>query len=226
MNKTRSFSAVLEPLRTGLGWTIVRVPFDVPKVWGARGRLRVKGEINGFPFRTSLFPTREGRHFILVNKQMQKGGRTGLGKKVEVRLELDSEERIVTIPAELKRVLSEDRILLRWFKKLNYSIQKWLTDWIDSAKSPATRQRRAEQAAEQLLSAMEAEEDLPPMIRQAFARSPRAWEGWNQMSELRRRGNLLAIFFYRTLESRSKRLEKVIEEAEELAEKRRSKPKK
>ena len=31
----------------------------------------MRGTINGFEFRTSLFSIREGRHFILVSKRMQ-----------------------------------------------------------------------------------------------------------------------------------------------------------
>src|SRR5437870_9887601 len=135
---SRSFSAPLEPLRSGLGWVIVRVPLDVAAIWGKRGRLPVKGEINGFPFRTSLFPTREGTHFLLVNKRIQKGAQAGVGTTVRVRLEPDTEERVVTIPAELKRVLAGERALLRWFEKLNYSLQKWITDWITDAKSEET----------------------------------------------------------------------------------------
>jgi hypothetical protein len=29
----KSFKAVLEPLRNGLGWVIARIPFDVAKAW-------------------------------------------------------------------------------------------------------------------------------------------------------------------------------------------------
>ena len=49
----KSFKATLERLRSNLGWIIVWIPFDVQKVWGSRGRLKVRGEINGFAFRTS-----------------------------------------------------------------------------------------------------------------------------------------------------------------------------
>jgi uncharacterized protein YdeI (YjbR/CyaY-like superfamily) len=217
---SRSFSAPLEHLRTGLGWVIVRVPLDVARVWGKRGRVRVKGEINGFPFRTSLFPTREGTHFVLVNKRTQKGAQAYVGKTVRVRLELDTDERVVAIPAELKRVLSGERALLRWFQKLNYSLQKWITTWVSDAQSAEARRRRSERVAEQLLSTMEAEYELPPMINQAFARNPEARKGWDLMSPARRRGHLLAIFYYRTLESRNRRLAKMVEEAAALAEKK------
>ena len=217
---SRSFSAPLEHLRSGLGWVIVRVPFDVAGVWGKGRRPRVKGEINGFPFRTSLFPTREGTHFVLVNKRMQKGAQASFGTTVRVRLEPDTGERVVEIPVELKRVLSQERTLLRWFEKLNYSMQKWIANLVSDATSTEARQRRSEKVAEQLLSTMEAERELPPIMRLAFARNPQAREGWDKMSPLRRRGELLAIFHYRTPESRARRLARVVEEAAALAEKK------
>jgi uncharacterized protein YdeI (YjbR/CyaY-like superfamily) len=216
----KSFSAPLEHLRSGLGWVVAYVPFDAASVWGSRGRPKVKGDINSFAFRTSLFPTRDGRHFLLINKRMQKGGRAVVGTIARFRLEPDTEERTVTIPAELKRVLAEDRSVLRWFDKLNYSIRKWIVDWITNVKSADARVRRSEQVAEQLMSTMEAERELPPMLQLAFARTPRAREGWEQMSASRRRGQLLAIFYYRSPEARARRLAKVVEEAAALVEKK------
>jgi uncharacterized protein YdeI (YjbR/CyaY-like superfamily) len=219
----KSFSAPLQQLRSGLGWVIAYVPFDASAVWGSGRRPKVKGEINGFGFRTSLFPTQEGRHFLLINKRMQKGAQAFVGSKASFRLEPDNEERTVTIPAELRRVLAEDRAVLRWFERLSYSIRKWIVDWITDVKSADARVRRSEQVAEQLMSTMEAERELPPLLRVAFARNPRALEGWEQMSATRRRGQLLAIFYYRTPESRARRLAKVVEEAAALAEKKAGK---
>ena len=216
----KTYSAPLEHLRSGLGWVVAYLPFDAAAVWGRRGRLKVKGEISGFAFRTSLFPTRDGRHFLLINKRMQKGAHAFVGTVARFRLELDTEERTVTVPPELKRVLAEDRAVLQWFEKLSYSIRKWIVDWVTDVKSADARVRRAEQVAEQLMSTMEAERELPPMLRVAFARNPRAAEGWELMSEIRRRGQLLAIFYYRTPESRARRLTKVLEEAAALAEKK------
>ena len=219
----KSFEATLERLRSNLGWIIVWIPFNVHKVWGSRGRLRVRGEINGFAFRTSLFPTRKGDHFLLVNKKMQAGAGAKEGSLAEFFLEPDTEERFVTIPAELKRILAEDPSFRRWFTALNYSIRKWLADWITQPKSADARVRRAEQVAEQLLSTMEAERELPPALKLAFMRDPRALLGWNLMSPSHRRGLLIAIFYYRSPDARTRRVDKVVEEAIALAEKKSTK---
>jgi uncharacterized protein YdeI (YjbR/CyaY-like superfamily) len=217
---SKSFKATLERMASNLGWVIVRIPLDVPKVWGTRGMLKVKGEINGFAFRTSLFPTGKGYHYLLVNKRMQAGAAVRPGSVAQFRLEPDTEKRVATVSAELQRILNEDRSLRRWFDQLNYSTRKWITDLVSQVKSPASRLHRAEQVAEQLMATMEAERELPPILKLAFTREPRALAGWQRMSPTRRRGNLLAIFYYRTPEARDRRIAKIIEEALSFAERK------
>ena len=214
----KTFRAPLERIQSRLGWTIIRIPFNVGKVWGTRGQLRVRGEINGFAFRTSLFPARGGGHILLVNKRMQKGGDVRQGSTAQFRLEPDLEVRVAIVPAELKRFLKEDAYLRRWFDNLNYSTRSEIGKWIVQVKSPEARARRAEQMAERLLAVMEAERDLPPVLQLAFARDPQALEGWKRMSPSHRRGHLFAIFYYRTPEARARRIEKTLQDATAFAE--------
>ncbi len=215
----KRFEARLERLRSRLNWIIVRIPFDAAKLWGLRGQIKVKGEINGFPFRTSLFPTREGWHFLLVNKRMQEAARAFEGSTAHLKMELDTEERSVTVPEELKRCLNQDRSLRRWYDELNYSTRNDIAKWVTEPKSAEARIRRAEQIAERLLSVMDAERELPPILQVAFARHPRAREGWDHMSVSRRRGHLFGIFYYRTPDAQARRIDKMLEDATALAEK-------
>ncbi|PYX85337.1 MAG: hypothetical protein DMG70_03990 [Acidobacteria bacterium] len=216
----KSFSAVLERDGTRLNWVIIRIPLNVAKIWGTRGMLRVKGQINGFAFRTSLFPTGRGSHIMVVNKRMQAGGRVKPGALAQFRLEPDTEERIVTVPAELKRILSEEKSFRLWYDQLGYSTRKEVSQWVGQVKSPEARVRRAEQICERLLATMEAERDLPPILQVAFARNLAAREGWERMSVSRRRGHLLGIFYYRSPEARARRVAKVVDDAARLADKR------
>ena len=209
----RSFEARLERLRSRLGWIVIRLPFDAAEVWGVRGRIRVKGDVNGFRFRSSLFPTREGWHFLLINKRMQAGARAFEGSVARFHLELDPEERTVTIPGELDHILSEHRSLRRWYDKLNYSTRYEIARWVTEPKSAEARVRRAEQIAERLLNVMEAERELPPILQVAFARHPRARAGWLAMSASCRRAHLFGIFYYRTPDGRARRIDKMLEDA-------------
>jgi uncharacterized protein YdeI (YjbR/CyaY-like superfamily) len=219
----KRFEARLERRRSRLNWVIIHIPFDAAEVWGLRGQIKVKGDVNNFAFRSSLFPTGDGRHLLLVNKSMQKGARAVAGSVASFTLELDSEERTVIVPDELKRVLggisSGSGSLRRWYDELNHSTRNDIAKWTGEPKSGAARVRRSEQIAERLLAVMEAEKDLPPVLQIAFARQPRAREGWNQMSLSRRRGHLFGIFYYRTPEAQARRIGKMLEDAAALAEK-------
>ena len=220
----KSFRATLERMDSPLKWVIVRVPLDVHKLWGKRGQLRIKGEINGFAFRTSLFPTGKGYHYLLVNKRMQAGAGARPGMVARFHLQPDTEKRVAIVPRELQRILNEERSFRRWFEQLNYSTRKWITDWVTQVKSPEARGRRAEQVAEQLLATREAERELPPILKLAFARDPRAYTGWQRMSPSHRRGHLLAIFYYRSPDARDRRIAKLLEDALTFVERKTNKP--
>jgi uncharacterized protein YdeI (YjbR/CyaY-like superfamily) len=215
----KHFEARLERMRSRLNWVIIYLPFDAAAAWGLRAQIKVKGEINGFAFRTSLFPTREGRHILLVNKRMQKGARAAEGSVARFQMELDREERMVTIPDELGCILNEDRSLRGWYDKLNHSMRGYIANWIAEPKGGEARVHRAEQIAERLLAVMEAEQELPPVLQRAFACHPRAREGWEGMSASRRRGHLFGIYYYRTPDAQARRIEKMLDDATALAEK-------
>ena len=208
----KSFKATLERMEGSLGWVIIRIPFNVEKVWGAR-RPRVKGEINGFAFRSSVFPTAKGSHFLLVTKRMQAGAYVRAGDTAQFRLEPDLEVRKAIMPAELKRAFSQDRALQRWFDNMSFSMRRWICDEVARPKNVETRVRRAERIAEQLMATMEAEMELPPILKAAFARDPRAFDGWQRMTPTQRRYTLLSIFHYRNPESRERRITMMLEEA-------------
>ena len=191
----------------------MRVPFDPTTVWPQRKRLRVRGTINGFAFRTSLFKARDGSYILLVNKKMQKEGRVRQGGVAEVLLEPDLEEREVGTPPELEKLLREDRGLRKWYGELSDSYRKAFANRVTQIKSPEAKKARAEQLAEIMLLAMEGEQILPPILEAAFLRQPKAREGWRAMTRVQRRGLLLGIFYYQSPESRQKRAQNAVDEA-------------
>jgi uncharacterized protein YdeI (YjbR/CyaY-like superfamily) len=109
------------------------------------------------------------------------------------------------------------RPLRRWYDGLNHSTRSDIAKWVTEPKSGAARVRRSEQIAERLLAVMDAERDLPPVLQIAFARQPRARDGWNAMSVSRRRGHLFGIFYYRTPEAKTRRIDKMLEDATAVA---------
>jgi len=216
----RTFQAILERTGEGLNWTVIRVPFDVAKVWGARGHIRIKGEVNGFPFRSALFPTGQGTHILMVNKKVQGGAKVTPGMKARFRMEPDTDKREVAPPKELLQVLGESKQLSKCFDSLNFSSRHAIARWVEAGKHSETRLRRAEQMAERLLETIEAERQLPPLIERCLAQNPRARQGWALMPPGQRRSHLLGIFYYRNPESRARRLAKAVEAMVEYAEKK------
>jgi uncharacterized protein YdeI (YjbR/CyaY-like superfamily) len=213
----KTFRAQLQPLGDNLHWIVAHVPFDPRKAWPDRIGLRVKGTINGFPFRTSLFGAQDGSHFLLVNKQMQRGGSVTTGGLAQFTLEPDMEERTATPPPELAKLLNADRALKKWHGQLNYSMRKYMADEVNKPKSLEARIRRAEQLAEMMMLAMEGEQELPPILQVAFRRQPQALTGWQSMTPIQRKTHLLAIFHCQGTESRAKRAQKAVEDALRIA---------
>ena len=218
MSTRQRFPSLLKPDGTNLKWVIAHVPFAPAKVWKTRNRMRVKGTINGFAFRTSLFGSAEKGYVVLVNKTMQKGGQVYAGEMAEFTLEPDLEERTATVPPELEKLLKQDRAAARWFEALSYSIRKYIGDATRKPKSPEARKKQAEQMMERIMLAMEGEQILPPILQVAFRRAPKAQAGWNAMTPVQRRGHLLGIFYYRSPEARERRTQKAVEEALRIAE--------
>ena len=220
--ETQIFRAVLGQDARGLGWTIARIPFDPAAVWPNRVRLRVRGEVNGFPFRSSLFAEPDGagsRSFcLLVNRAMQAGGVIERGTEAEFRLEPDLEPRPAELPEELDALLDEAEGLRAWYGMLSESVRREIGKWVLGVKGEHARLRRAQAMAERMVSTMEAEVELPPLLAWAFAARPRARAGWEHMTAAQRRGELFAVFYYQTPEARAKRLSKLLEAAEDRCE--------
>ena len=217
-NKVKSFKAVLESLGPALGWTIARVPFAPHEAWKQMVRLRVRGEVNGFAFRTSLFPVQGGGwYFLLVNKAVQRGAGIALGDMAEFRLEPDLEAREAELPDELAVLLEEEPGLREWYDELTEYTRREIGKWVVGVKTDEARMRRAEQMAERLLATMEGEKELPPVLAVAFRRRPKAKAGWEKMTAAQRRAGLMAVFYYQTPEAREKRVGKLCDEAEKRA---------
>jgi uncharacterized protein YdeI (YjbR/CyaY-like superfamily) len=209
----KTFEAVLERTPDRLRWVIARLPFDAAKTWGKRGQLRIKGDINGFAFRGTLFPTGSGTHFLIVNKKLLAGGKTAAGLTAKFRLQPDTTPRPAVPPAkELLRELGQSKRLLKFFESLNPSRRNEIAKWIAQCKTSEARTRRSQQIAERLMETMEAERELPPMMQVAFRQNPRAAEQWERMSPSHRRAHLFRIFYYREPAARAKQVANVIDE--------------
>jgi uncharacterized protein YdeI (YjbR/CyaY-like superfamily) len=132
---------------------------------------------------------------------------------VEISLEPDLEPRPAELPDELAALLEDEPGLRSWYDELSESMRREIGKWVLGVKSEASRVRRAQQMAERLLATMEAEKELPPLIAKALGARPKAKQGWERMTPVQRKQQLLGVFYYQTLDARQRRLEKLVDVA-------------
>ena len=126
-------------------------PIDVKETFGVRGRVAVRGTINGFPFRSSLMPM-GGCHMMPVNKTLCEGAGVKPGDLVDVVIERDEEERTVDAPPELEKELKKSEKALERWESLSFTHKKEMAAAIRGAKQEETKKRRLAKVVEVLKS--------------------------------------------------------------------------
>jgi hypothetical protein len=141
-----SFRATLNGGGPGSAWTLLRVPAAVSGALGKRGRVSVRGTVNGFAYRSSIFPDGKGGHHMMVNKAMREGAKAEQGDVVRIMMAMDNAPREVAVPPDLARALKQDAEAKGFFDGLSPSCRKEYVAWIESAKRTETRRGRVARA--------------------------------------------------------------------------------
>ena len=155
---THTFSAMVERLPGDELWTVLVMPFDAEQVFGTKGSVRVRGTINGVPFRRSIHPRDDGRHFMMLNKEMRKAAGMVVGEPVQVVMEQDTGERTVDVPPDLAEALATDAVFGEVYEGLAHSRRFEFVRYLEQTQNPETRQRRIARIRE----LVEAGESLRP----------------------------------------------------------------
>lgn len=147
MPKKHSFKAVIQ--NAGGGGAFVDIPFDVEKAFGAK-KPRVKAMIEGVPYRGLLTRMGGPNHILIILKGIREQIGKTFGDEIKVSVEADVEERVITVPADLKRALKTEKEAKAAFEKLSYTHKREYVMWIEEAKKEETRQKRIAKAMDML----------------------------------------------------------------------------
>ncbi len=118
----------------------IPLAFD-PKVVFGKVRAPVKVTVNGYTYRSTI-AAMGGPACVPLRKSNREAAALEGGETVVVRLDLDTEKREVTPPADLLRALKATPGGLRRWRGLSYTHQREHVEAIEEAKKPETRARR------------------------------------------------------------------------------------
>jgi bifunctional DNA-binding transcriptional regulator/antitoxin component of YhaV-PrlF toxin-antitoxin module len=136
-------------LQTGKTAAGIEVPAKVVAALGSSKRPPVRATINGFTYRSSV-ASMGGKFMLGVPPEFREGAGVSGGDVVEIDLELDTEPRQVSIPADFATALARDARAKRFFDALSYSNKRRLVIPIEDAKAADTRERRIAKTVEML----------------------------------------------------------------------------
>jgi hypothetical protein len=147
MTKKHTFTATIK--NAGGGGAFVEIPFDVEQVFHSK-RPKIKAMIEGIPYRGTLVRMGGECHMLIILKAIREQIGKTFGEKVNVTVELDTDSRLVLVPADLKKTFKGEPDVKSFFDKLSYTHQREYARWIEEARRPETRLARVAKSIEML----------------------------------------------------------------------------
>jgi len=127
--------------QSGKTATGIRVPDDVMAALGAGKRPAVRVTIGAHTYRSTVASV-GGAPMVGVSAENRASAGVAGGDVVDVEIELDTERREVSVPADFAAALGREPAARSTFDGLSYSNQQWHVLSISGAKTDETRQRR------------------------------------------------------------------------------------
>jgi hypothetical protein len=142
-SEKHTFTTPLERVPGKGGWYFLRFPHSVEHLYGTRGSVRVKATFNGLPVDRALIPHGDGSHHLIVSGEMRRKLRLAEGSPVRVELVKNENPDEVILPEELEAALDLEPGARATFNGLKAGVRRGMAHWVNSAKSPDVRARRA-----------------------------------------------------------------------------------
>jgi hypothetical protein len=122
-----------------------QVPADVVAALGSGKRPAVRVTIGKHTYRSTIAPM--GGVFMMgVSAENRQAAQVAAGDQIDVVIELDTEPRVVDVPADFRLALEGDAVAGKQFDSLSYSHKLQHVLAVEGAKTDETRQRRITKA--------------------------------------------------------------------------------
>jgi hypothetical protein len=125
--------------------TGIVIPDDVLAALGAGKKPPVRVSVNGYQYRSTV-ATVDGRSMVGFSAAHRASSGIVGGDEVEVDIELDTEPRVVEVPADLAAALDAEPLARATFDGLSNSNKGYHVSLITDARTDETRQRRIEKS--------------------------------------------------------------------------------
>jgi hypothetical protein len=129
----------------------VPLNFDPKAVFG-KVRAPVKVTLNGYTYRSTI-AAMGGPPCIPLRKSNREAAGLEGGETIDVRLELDTDARVITPPADFAEALEAMPPAWERWQALSYSHRREHVEAIEQAKAPETRARRISRAVQAIRQA-------------------------------------------------------------------------
>jgi len=141
MTRSKTFNTTIH--RDG-SMCFIPLTFDPKEVFG-KVRAPVTLTLNGYSYRSTIAAMGGPPCIPLRRSNREAAGLEG-GEMIEVRLDFDSEPRVIKPQADFAKALKATPPAWDRWQALSYSHQREYAEAIEEAKKPETRQRRIDGA--------------------------------------------------------------------------------
>lgn len=144
------------------GWTYIEIPVAIAEKLKPNNKksFRIKGSLDKYAFKgLALLPMGEGNFILALNASIRK--KIGKRKGASLTVTIDVDNDPVKLNAELMECLADEPQGLSFFNELTPGHRKYFSNWIDSAKTDATKTKRIAQT----INALSNRQDYGQMLR-------------------------------------------------------------
>jgi hypothetical protein len=146
----QSFTTTLQDMNIGMQVTIVPIPINVESVFGTKGKLDVRGTVDGLPIQRTLLSAGDGTHYFIIKNAFRRQLGKVEGDTVFVEIEPDETYKDVEIPDILLYELEENDVAKTEYNRTSPSSRRWIRDYLTDVKSLDAKANRVLKVLEML----------------------------------------------------------------------------